>query len=109
MQIGNDTEFTTGPLVVHSEGPDENSRPDTKGWPFHVCRPSPEPGTSDYHTAVGIQSLADARLYAAAPDLLAALEYLAAQIDLSKLKVKKDFSLMNAHVGALKAIAKAKA
>ena len=48
-----------------------------------------------------------APLFAAAPDLLVALKYLAAQIDLSKLNVRKDFSLMNGHAGALKAIAKA--
>lgn len=45
----------------------------------------------------------------AATLMLAALQHLAAQIDLSKLNVRKDFSLLNAHAGALKAAAAAQA
>jgi hypothetical protein len=50
---------------------------------------------------------ANSRLIAAAPDLLEALKYLTAQIDLGKLNVRKDFSLINAHASALQAIFKA--
>jgi len=49
-----------------------------------------------------------AYILAAAPELLEALEYLTKQIDLSKLNVRKDFSLMNAHACAMKTIDKAK-
>lgn len=41
--------------------------------------------------------------------MMAALEYLAKQIDLSTLNVRKDFSLLNAHAGALSALAAARA
>jgi hypothetical protein len=44
---------------------------------------------------------------AAAPDLLQALKDLTKEINLSKLNVRKDFSLLNAHACATKAIAKA--
>ncbi len=54
------------------------------------------------------ESAANARLIAAAPELLEALQSLAKEINLSKLKIKKDFSLINAHAAALKAIYKAK-
>jgi hypothetical protein len=50
----------------------------------------------------------NALLISAAPDLLEALEYLTKQINLSGLKIKKDFSLINAHANACKAIYKAK-
>lgn len=39
-----------------------------------------------------------------APDLLAALEELTAAMDLRKLTVRKDYALLVAHAGALKAI-----
>jgi hypothetical protein len=51
---------------------------------------------------------ANARLIAAAPELLESLIYFCENIELSKLNVRKDFSLLNAHAGALKAIRKAK-
>jgi len=41
-------------------------------------------------------------------DLLAALEGLVGEIHLSKLNIRKDFSLINAHACATKAIYKAK-
>ena len=44
------------------------------------------------------------QLHKAAPGLLAALKLLAGEINLSKLRVRRDFSLMNAHACALKAI-----
>lgn len=42
-------------------------------------------------------------------ELLDALKNLAANIDLSKLNVRKDFSLLNAHAAATKALFKAQA
>lgn len=50
---------------------------------------------------------ANARLIAAAPDMLRALKELTKEINLSKLNIRKDFSLINAHAGALKEIHKA--
>ena len=50
-----------------------------------------------------------ARMLNCHDDLLAALEGLAKEINLSKLDIRKDFSLMNAHACALKEIHKAKA
>lgn len=74
MQFGTDKEHTMGPLQVHSEAQiDGEYQPNDKGWPFVVCKPSDAIGTSDYHTAIGIQSKADAYLYAAAPAMLDAL------------------------------------
>ena len=52
-------------------------------------------------------AIAADRLIAAAPELLEACKYLAKEINLSKLNIKKDFSLINAHATALKAIYKA--
>ena len=64
-----------------------------------------------YEVNDGAQGLeerhANARLIAAAPELLEACKYLTKEIDLSKLNIKKDFSLINAHAAALKAIRKA--
>lgn len=48
------------------------------------------------------------RLFAAAPDLLAAITDLTKNVNLSKLNVRKDYSLLLAHAASLKAIAKAK-
>jgi hypothetical protein len=74
MQFGTDTEHTTGPLKVYSESDlDGEYQPNDSGWPFIVCKPSDAIGTSDYHTAIGLQSKADAYLYAAAPTMLDAL------------------------------------
>lgn len=47
---------------------------------------------------------ANARLIAAAPELYEALNGLVSEIDLSKLNVRKDFSLLNAHAYAAKAL-----
>lgn len=46
-------------------------------------------------------------LIAAAPELLEALKGLVAEIYLSKLNIRKDFSLINAHAYATKIIQKA--
>jgi hypothetical protein len=46
-------------------------------------------------------------LHAAAPELLDALLSLTQEIRLSKLNVKSDFSLINAHAGAMKVIKQA--
>lgn len=53
------------------------------------------------------EAKANAKLIAAAPELLRALEDLTSQINLSSLNIKKDFSLINAHAQALKIIHKA--
>lgn len=50
----------------------------------------------------------NARLIAAAPELLAALEGLTKEIHLGSLHVRKDFSVLVAHAAATKAIADAK-
>lgn len=47
---------------------------------------------------------ANAKLIAASPELLQALIDLSKEIDLSKLSIKKDFSLINAHAQATKLI-----
>lgn len=47
-------------------------------------------------------------LYNSHAELLGALEGLAKETNLSKLNVRRDFSLMNAHAYATKAILKAK-
>ena len=45
--------------------------------------------------------------HAAAPAMYEALKFLTSEIDLSKLNVRKDFSLMNAHAWAIKVILQA--
>ena len=53
------------------------------------------------------QNQANAALIAAAPAMYEALQSLTSEIDLSKLNIRKDFSLMNAHACAVKAILQA--
>lgn len=71
------TQHTPGPWVIGSEHGDDADRPDYQynadGWPFFVAHRSTEIGRGDFHTACSIQRKEDARLIAAAPDLLAAL------------------------------------
>ena len=50
---------------------------------------------------------ANAHLIAAAPAMYEALRMLTSEINLSTLNVRKDFSLMNAHACAVKAILQA--
>ena len=57
--------------------------------------------------ATYIDNEADARLFAAAPAMYEALRVLTSEINLSTLNVRKDFSLMNAHACAVKAILQA--
>jgi hypothetical protein len=49
----------------------------------------------------------NAHFIAAAPAMYEALKFLTSEIDLSKLNVRKDFSLMNAHAWAIKVILQA--
>lgn len=50
---------------------------------------------------------ANLKLIASAPELLRALQLLSENITLSKLNIRKDFDLINAHANALKVIHKA--
>ncbi len=50
---------------------------------------------------------ANAKLIVVAPKMLEALKYLTDSINLSKLNIKKDFSLINAHANATKIMHKA--
>lgn len=67
--IGNGIDPTRGIFSVGSEKwPDEQPKPsfvpgDETGWPYFVCRKAEQPGENDYYTAIGIGSLADAKLY----------------------------------------------
>ena len=58
-------------------------------------------------TDIADEFYANAKLIASAPYLLEALKALSGQINLSKLDIRKDFCLINAHAAALKAIQKA--
>ena len=71
---------------------------ESKGYPQKciACSPSPHEWSE-----------ATKNLIASAPDMLEALKCLTQEIHLSKLNIRKDFSLINAHACALKAIAKA--
>jgi hypothetical protein len=51
-------------------------------------------------------TLANARLIAAAPEMLDLLRELTASVNLSKLNVRKDFDLLNVHACAMKLLHK---
>ena len=63
-------------------------------------------GMEPSHQLDDDEAIANARLVASVPELLYALQSLAGQIDLSRLNVRKDFGLLNAHAFALKVIHK---
>lgn len=70
---------TPGPWHIGSDHGDPREQEldyvyDQSGWPFFVGVQETRTGKCDYHPATGIQSVEDARLIAAAPDLLAALD-----------------------------------
>ena len=77
-------QHTPGPWHVGSEHeikPHPNGdlgefeyRYNTTGWPYFVGVNEQRIGRTDYHTACSVQSEADARLIAAAPELLSACE-----------------------------------
>lgn len=59
------------------------------------------------HTPFIEHAQANARLIAAAPAMYEALRVLTSEINLSTLNIRKDFSLINAHACAVKAILQA--
>ena len=69
-----------------------------------IVAPHPEGGGQDIAECLEC----NAPLFSTAPDLLYAIEELTGAIQLSKLNIRKDFSLINAHAYALKVIRKAK-
>ena len=93
------TKHTAGPGQVKPSSNPKNG----KNWRDIVSE-----GAEFTPAYVGEALERDAYLIAAAPDLLDALIYLCENIELGKLNVKKNFSLINAHAGACKAIRKAK-
>lgn len=97
------TNFTPGPWRVEQSGADDYA----KGG-IVVCTDDVNICTMSDGDGDGADGqMADATLIASAPELLYALQHLAAEIPLGKLNVRKDFHLMNAHACALKAIHKA--
>ena len=58
-------------------------------------------------TSLSEQDRVNATLIAAAPAMYEALKALVGEIDLSQLNVRKNFSLLNAHASAAKALAQA--
>lgn len=76
---------TPGPWHIGSEREDTGEtfyNYDTLGWPFFVGMNETRIGKTDHHVAIGIQSSEDARLIAAAPELLAACEQVVEWYDL---------------------------
>lgn len=97
----------------HTAGPNTDVADSFTPGPWHISKSLGryEIWPKDYghtHCFVGVvQRQIDARLIAAAPDLLEACRALTAEVPLWELNIRKDFSLINAHNCALKAIAKA--
>lgn len=80
------TYATPGPWTVyshpHATGPGSPSElPESAGWPYLIAGPDRGKGYSRLHVAIDIQSIADACLIAAAPDMLAALRQISNQYD----------------------------
>lgn len=96
-------------LALHHSGEEMRMHIHTKGpWTIGVSHDgfrTVSDGTKTICTVGPVdlfpQIEADARLIAAAPELLSALEVLAKAIDLSPLNVSKDLALLNAHAYAL--------
>jgi|ERR1043166_3400052 hypothetical protein len=117
MDTTNQTEkpsATTTDKSAHTPGPWKiNTRFEVdRGDVAQIIQDSDSiPGEEQWICDVGMQHLEDckanARLIAAAPELLAALKHLTAEIHLGALNIRKDFSLINAHASATRAIAKA--
>jgi hypothetical protein len=101
-------QFTPGPWVVDEDYEDEEQQAigivkEGHGYiaGIHIL------ASSNNGEGFTSEDRANATLIAAAPAMYEALKFLTSEIDLSKLNVRKDFSLMNAHAGAIKVILQA--
>ncbi len=118
----NTTTEKASQLATHTPGPWKKGTPghgrhcvySTKANGKGICVMSNTQTTSQFeidkygdHPA-NLEADANGHLIAAAPELLEALLYLVSQVNLSKLNIRKDFSLINAHAAATKAIYHAK-
>lgn len=79
---------------------------DAKTWEVGPTHPVSDMDRE--HIARGVPTRELARMFAAAPDLLEAVEGLLKHMDMSKVTVRNNFSLMVAHNAARKAVDKAR-
>jgi hypothetical protein len=93
---------TPGPWN-YRETPKDGSHLHNSHW-IDSEKGKPIADVKEYYEGEG---LSNARLIAAAPELLEACRGLVAEINLSKLNIRKDFSLINAHAYAMKIISEA--